>query len=185
MLDGTYPTNADDTDNLTGVTGASITPDTKTYTGFTAPAKQTATIAADGSTVVIYKYTRNTYTVSFDVQGHGTAPANITAKYDSTISAPTAPTVVGYTFAGWYKESGCTNVWNFGTDKVTGNTTLYAKWTTNTHNVIFNSNGHGTAPSGYTNQAYGSKFNNPGTITGVTGYTHDGNWYTDSECKTA
>jgi uncharacterized repeat protein (TIGR02543 family) len=37
-------------------------------------------------------------------------------------------TKTGYTFGGWYKEVGCLNAWAFITDKVTANTTLYAKW---------------------------------------------------------
>ena len=60
-LDGTYPTEADDIDNLTGTTGASVSPAVKSYTGFTSPSVQTTTIKADGSTVVTYKYTRNKY----------------------------------------------------------------------------------------------------------------------------
>ena len=36
------------------------------------------------------------------------------------------------TFNGWYKESGLTNLWDFGSDLVTGDTTLYAKWTRQT-----------------------------------------------------
>jgi uncharacterized repeat protein (TIGR02543 family) len=34
----------------------------------------------------------------------------------------------GYTFGGWYKEAALVTPWNFGTDTVTGNITLYAKW---------------------------------------------------------
>ena len=34
-----------------------------------------------------------------------------------------------YVFGGWYKEAECTNVWDFATDEVTGNITLYAQWT--------------------------------------------------------
>jgi len=34
----------------------------------------------------------------------------------------------GYDFGGWFKEEACTNEWNFTTDVVTGNITLYAKW---------------------------------------------------------
>ena len=71
----------------------------------------------------------NTYTVTFNVNGHGTAPAAVTAAENTTISAPTAPTASGYTFGGWYKEAACTNAWNFSSDVVTANTTLYAKWT--------------------------------------------------------
>ena len=72
-----------------------------------------------------------TYTVTFDANGRGTAPATLTGVASgSTISEPTpAPTATdGYTFDGWYKESACTTPWNFATDKVTGNITLYAKW---------------------------------------------------------
>ena len=48
---------------------------------------------------------------------------------DSLIDAPTAPTAEGYRFDGWYKNAACTKAWNFETDTVTTNTTLYAKWT--------------------------------------------------------
>ncbi len=71
-----------------------------------------------------------TFTVSFDVQGHGTAPGDITGVTSgSKISAPTAPTDEHWTFGGWYKEAACSNAWNFDSDTVTANTTLYAKWT--------------------------------------------------------
>ena len=39
------------------------------------------------------------------------------------------PQEAGCIFKGWYKEASCTNLWNFSTDTVTENTTLYAKWT--------------------------------------------------------
>ena len=69
-----------------------------------------------------------TVLVSFNSQG-GSAVTSKTANYNSTITAPAAPTKTGYTFGGWYKEAGCLNAWNFTTNKVTANTTLYAKWT--------------------------------------------------------
>ena len=62
---GNYPTTPTETENKTGTTGTTVTPAVKTYTGFTSPATQTVTIAADGSTVVEYRYTRNKY--YFDV----------------------------------------------------------------------------------------------------------------------
>lgn len=71
------------------------------------------------------------YTVTFDANGHGSAPAKLTGVASgSTIDEPTpAPTATdGYTFDGWYKEAACTTPWNFTTDKVTGNIILYAKW---------------------------------------------------------
>ena len=55
-------------------------------------------------------------------------------------NTPYEPIREGYTFGGWYKESACTNEWNFDEDKLPeaehdedGNlkfveTKLYAKW---------------------------------------------------------
>jgi len=70
------------------------------------------------------------YTVTFNANGHGTAPTAITdLSSGSTITEPTAPTETGYTFGGWYKEAACTNAWDFSSDTVTANTELFAKWT--------------------------------------------------------
>ena len=68
-------------------------------------------------------------TVTFDANGHGTAPSSQTIVAGGKATTPTAPTAAGWTFGGWYKEAGCTNEWDFSTDVVTDNTTLYAKWT--------------------------------------------------------
>lgn len=69
------------------------------------------------------------YIVTFDTQGHGVAPDNITnVEKGSKISKPTDPTEDGYTFMGWYKESSCVNEWRFNVDIVVKNTTLFAKW---------------------------------------------------------
>ena len=73
--------------------------------------------------------TTRQYTVTFDANGHGSAPANQKVDYGTKATEPTAPTAFGYTFGGWYKEAECTNVWDFATDVVTSNITLYAQWT--------------------------------------------------------
>ena len=73
----------------------------------------------------------------------------------STLSPPSkyilpllvhAPTKNGYTFHGWCKDAAFTNSWNFDADTVTGNITLYAKWTETTKNYgisgkVYESNG--------------------------------------------
>ena len=45
-----------ETENLTGTTGATVTPATKSYGGHKSPDQQTKSIAGDGSTVFEYKY---------------------------------------------------------------------------------------------------------------------------------
>ncbi len=84
------------------------------------------------------KWTPNKYTVTFDANGHGAAPAEATPDYNTTVTEPTVPTADGYTFGDWFKEAACTNKWDFAKDKVTGNTTLYAKWTPNKYDVNVN-----------------------------------------------
>ena len=77
--------------------------------------------------------------VTYNMQSHGTNPSanGYVVAYGSTITAPTAPTEAGYTFGGWYKESSCTNAWDFSTDTVTEDKTLYAKWTQNSHSITY------------------------------------------------
>ena len=70
-----------------------------------------------------------TYTVTFDSQGGSTVDSATGVSAGATITAPASPTKSGFTFGGWYKEASYVTLWNFGTDKVTANITLYAKWT--------------------------------------------------------
>jgi uncharacterized repeat protein (TIGR02543 family) len=84
----------------------------------------------DGTSTVWVKDTA-TYTVTFDSQ-NGSFVADITGVTPgSTVNMPLEPTRPGYRFGGWYKESACTDAWDFSTDTVTENITLYAKWTYN------------------------------------------------------
>ena len=82
------------------------------------------------------------YTVTFNTNGHGTAPDAQCVAKNGKAEEPTAPTVTGYTFGGWYKEAGCTNEWDFATDVVTANITLYAKWNklAEDYTLTYNSN---------------------------------------------
>ena len=80
-------------------------------------------------------------TVTFDSQGGSAVDSPQIVNHGEKVTEPPAPTKEGYTFGGWYKESGCTNAWDFDTDTVTFDVTLYAKWTTNTYTVTYNGNG--------------------------------------------
>ncbi|MBU1143987.1 MAG: InlB B-repeat-containing protein [Firmicutes bacterium] len=141
-----------------------------------------ATDTVTSNTTLYAKWTPITYTVTFDVDG-GSAVASLPSVMSGTmITAPTAPTKANYTFDGWYKEVGLTTAWNFATDTVTSNTTLYAKWTPITYTVTFEVDG-GVAIDPLTNVMQGS------TITEPTAPTKDGfdfmGWYKEVGLTTA
>ena len=92
----------------------------------------TATITAyiNGQSAATKEYTipaEGTYIVTFNTDG-GSEVSSQTVNYNGTVATPEEPTKAGYTFAGWYTDAGCTTEYNFATS-VTGNITLYAKWT--------------------------------------------------------
>ncbi len=64
--------------------------------------------------------------VTFDSQG-GSSVVSIDA-YNSTITEPKAPTRERYRFDGWYKEASCITLFDFTTEVVSNDITLYAKW---------------------------------------------------------
>ena len=70
------------------------------------------------------------YTVEFDLNGHGSGtPADQAVVSGSYASEPTpAPTDVDYNLEGWYTEAECETKWNFGSNTVTADKTLYANW---------------------------------------------------------
>ncbi len=68
------------------------------------------------------------YTVTFDSQG-GSKVDPVKAAGNSTITKPEAPVREDYIFGGWYKEKECKNAWDFASNVVTEDMTLYAKWT--------------------------------------------------------
>lgn len=74
------------------------------------------------------------YTINYDTQG-GSIISTIAVLPNSKIMEPTAPYRLGYIFNGWYKEAECINLWNFDSDIVSANTTLYAKWVSNGINI--------------------------------------------------
>lgn len=72
-----------------------------------------------------------TYKVTFN-SNKGTSVKALTVTANSTIKKPTNPTRKGYKFVAWYKDAKCTKKWVFAKDTVIKNTTLYAKWKSNT-----------------------------------------------------
>ncbi|MCR4647791.1 MAG: InlB B-repeat-containing protein [Lachnospiraceae bacterium] len=168
-LDGTYNKTASEKETLTGTTNASVTPAVKEYTGYTSPATQTVKIKADGTLVVKYYYTRNSYKLTWNLDGGSTSGKYTKGSviYATAITAP-VPVKPGYTFAGWNKT--------VPAKMPAKNLKITALWTVNYSTVTFNVNG-GKALAESTksvqeNTAYGEL-----PKASRTGYTFSG-WYT-------
>ena len=90
-------------------------------------------------------------TATFDMQGHGTAPAaqTVYSGVANALTVPTAPTVQGYDFGGWYRNAACTQAFDF-TAALDDNVTVYAKWTALENTIQFDLGGRGSAISNQT-----------------------------------
>ena len=97
--------------------------------------------------VVSVQVTRNpVYTVTFQytLPGSGTATVYQTQQVEHNAKAtqPAPPSVEGYTFGGWYSDTGCSTAFNFST-AITGATTVYGKMTAITPKVTYPASGTG------------------------------------------
>ena len=109
--------------------GSSYSVASPLITGYTADKLTVSGSMPDSDVTVDVTFTAKDYTVTYESNGGSTVPSQ-TVKYNETANKPADPTRSGYTFAGWYTEEKLTNKYDFATP-VTGNITLYAKWTRN------------------------------------------------------
>ena len=129
---------------------------------------------------LVAKWEKSKYTVKF-VSDHGSF-ADQTIEHGKLIETDklTIPEVEGYTFDGWYTTNDTHSTkFDFSTP-ITGDTTVYAKWTANDYEVSFITE-HGKTPTSQ-NVKYNGTATNPGELT-EDGYTFIG-WYTDHTCTT-
>lgn len=143
-----------DTESKTGATGQPTAAESKPYPGFTAQSFEQQTVNGDGSTVVKVYYTRNEYTLTYDLNGsdavwtNGETAKSCKYRFGAEITTPTSNDLsrAGYAFGGWYTDVDCTTRWNESTMPAE-NTTLYAKWNAGQVNYTVNyylQNGDGT-----------------------------------------
>jgi uncharacterized repeat protein (TIGR02543 family) len=125
------------------------------------------------------KWTAKKYMVSFDTND-GSTVDSITGDYGKKITPPTVPTKKGYTFDGWYEDSGLTTKWDFDNDTIPADITLYAKWAVNQYTVSFDTNDSSTV--GSVTGDYGTTITPPAVPT-KEGYTFDG-WYKGQDLAT-
>jgi uncharacterized repeat protein (TIGR02543 family) len=81
------------------------------------------------SAITLYaKWTAvTTHTVTFVDNGADATVPSQTINDGETAILPTEPTKTGYTFGGWYSDSGLTTLYDFDT-AVTTDISIYAKW---------------------------------------------------------
>lgn len=125
---------------------------------------------------LVAKWDINKYTVQF-VSEHGSFEDQ-TIEHGKPIDTDklTIPEVEGYTFDGWYTTNDTHSTkFDFSTP-ITGDTTVYAKWTANDYEVSFITE-HGKTPTSQ-NVPYNGTADDPGKLT-EEGYTFVG-WYADA-----
>lgn len=123
-------------------------------------------------TVLYAKWIPIQHTVTFDSNG-GSAVESQMVFQTGKAKEPTAPTRAGFTFGGWYLESALTTPWVFGTNTVTEDITLYAKWTELAVYTVTFENADGTVLTTQSVQS-GSKATAPTTNPTKPGYTFIG-----------
>lgn len=67
------------------------------------------------------------FTITYDSRGGTDVMAN-NQMYGELLEEPEAPTREGYVFTGWYKDSGCCELWDVSNDIVESDMMLYAGW---------------------------------------------------------
>lgn len=123
-----------DTEQLSGVIGATTSAGKKQYPGFNAKPFEQQTISADGTTVVSIYYGRNAYTVAFNANG-GTGSMQEQIFYYGIAQNLSRNTFIysSYTFDGWATSATGKSTYSDETEfSITGqnpaNVTLYATW---------------------------------------------------------
>ena len=125
---------------------------------------------------LVAKWEKSKYTVKF-VSDHGSFKDQ-TIEHGKPIETDklTIPEVEGFTFDGWYADEAHKTKFDFST-AITGDTTVYAKWTAKDYEVSFVTE-HGNAPTSQ-NVPYNGTADDPGKLT-AEGYTFIG-WYADKD----
>jgi YVTN family beta-propeller protein len=112
--------------SLNSATGViSGTPTTADAASFTVRATNAGGSDSQAFVLTVRAAAVATVTVTFNTEGHGTAPAAQTFPSGSTATEPTAPAAKGLEFIGWYTTPDLTTRVNFA-DPVTHDETLYA-----------------------------------------------------------
>lgn len=104
---------------------------------FTFDADGKSTTPITDNTTLYAKWTKNRYTVTFDVDGQTDLIHPVSVEHGNGVSKPDTSklTKEGYTFDGWYPDAAYTNKYTNWGDSITGNTTFYARWNVNPYEL--------------------------------------------------
>ncbi len=107
-----------------------ITEETEVTVGFTCSYSAGAWGTCDDFT--LYRM-GDIVTISFDSNGHGTAPDPITVLEGEKVNQPADPSAEGFIFTGWCIDKVCTEWFDFNRPIIADNAdiTLYARWVKN------------------------------------------------------
>jgi len=132
--------------------------------------------ATEGKVQLVYAPVK--YTVTFNMQGHGTQVEEQSVETDTYATEPSpAPTAQGYTFGGWYTTPEC-GYWDdfiFDFFKITEDKTLYAKWTLNAPAI--------SGAEGYTADYDGASHEINVTVDSVSNLSYSYQWYKDGKAE--
>jgi uncharacterized repeat protein (TIGR02543 family) len=138
--------------------------------------------AMPASNITLYaKWSTITYNIEYMLDGGDNNSFNPSGyTIETTTFTLNNPTKEGYTFLGWYTEDTYSNELTEISSGMTGDMTLYAKWSINQYVITFNSN-KGSLVSAIT-QDYNTTVEEPSEPE-RDGYTFSG-WYSDSSLLT-
>ena len=150
--DSSKNAKAGETINFNGATAVSSSSDVADVTSILAPNTSAMLYVSTNNRRMLLKKVEyeivSTYTVSFVKNGANEIINSQTVASGSKLSNTGTITKTGYIFDGWYTKDGTGNVWgekwDFETDTVTSDMSLYAKWVQGTLYTITFMNGTDT-----------------------------------------
>ena len=103
----------------------------------------------DGPHAITVTFEPDVYTITYNENGGTTVDDGSYNVESATITLPTTSEKTGYTFGGWYTNSGLTGdaVTTIPTGS-TGNKEYWAKWNTVSYTITYNENGGSTVADG-------------------------------------
>lgn len=122
---------------------------------------QTISATDTGNKIFSAKWTPNTYTITYNLDGGTPATSGVPESYTYGVGATIngAPTKTGNTFAGWCTDANKTTCapTQIISAADTGNKTFYAKWTINDYTITYK-NGGGNGSDQTQQVTYNAKF---------------------------